>query len=101
MFAPQLHRRQAAGLSGATGPSTEIAAALIDAAGRQHHRALDGVLQLADVARPIIVLQLLDHAVFQPVDALARALLMLADEVLRRAPECPRVGFAAAGSRPG
>ena len=51
-------------------------------AGREHDRALDGVLELAHVARPVGRLQRLEHAGLHAVDALAGALRVLRDEVI-------------------
>src|SRR5450759_3631337 len=51
-------------------------------AGREHHGALDGVLELADVARPVGGLERFQHARLDAVDPLARALRVLADEMI-------------------
>ena len=53
-----------------------------DAVGRQHHRALDRVFELADVTRPFVGRELLMHALIDALDVLAGALLMLAHEVI-------------------
>ena len=49
---------------------------------RQHHRALDCVLELAHVAGPVCRLQGFEHARLDAVDSFARALRMLGNEMI-------------------
>ena len=53
-------------------------------AGGQHDGALDRVLQLPHVARPVIALERRDHPVFDRLDRLAAPGRMLVDEVLHQ-----------------
>ena len=49
---------------------------------REHHGALDRVLELAHVARPVVLLQRLHHLVVHLLDVLAGPLRVLFDEVI-------------------
>ncbi len=63
-------------------PSTEDRTCGDRRARRQDHRPLDRVLQLANVAGPVVLLQPGQHAVVDPVDAPAGPMRVLLNEVL-------------------
>ena len=68
---------------------------------RHQHAALDGVIELADVARPRMIEQRLQRRRLEAGDVLAVALRVLRAGSAWPAPECPRAAraAAAAGSR--
>ena len=70
---PRLRRRRA---------EHESRAVTDASSGRQDDGALDGVLELADVAGPVVLLQRRQHAVVDAVDPPAGTLGVLPDEVL-------------------
>ena len=82
-------------------PSTEIGARGDDRARRQHDRALDRVLELAHVARPVVLLQRREHAVVDAARCAGRCAARASARSARRAPGCPRAARAAAAARSG
>ena len=79
---PQIQRRQSRRAGARRAPASAATAALIDRRRREHDRALDRVLELAHVARPVGRLQRASTPASMPSIALAGALRVLRDEVL-------------------
>ena len=75
-------RRQTRSTCVDVAPRSEIDCCVSTGPGREHDRALDGVLQLAHVARPVVALQRFDDV---RLDAIDRACRSAADASRRSA----------------